>query len=124
MNHSFYYWVYFLGSSLCQREDYYFGADGYVIEVLRIMPGLKNNIFSQGRRTVLRFYLDGFRSMTVGKTLWKIILIKLFVMFAILKLVFFSDYLHTNFSTDQQRSDHVLEQITLQSKIHGGEGQK
>ena len=59
-----------------------------------------------------RFYRDGFRRMTVGRTLWKIILIKLFVLFAILKLFFFPDFLQTNFSTDQQRADHVLEQLT------------
>jgi Domain of unknown function (DUF4492) len=61
---------------------------------------------------VYRFYLDGFAGMSVGKTLWKIILIKLFVLFAVLKLFFFSDYLQTNFSTDQQRADHVIQQLT------------
>jgi hypothetical protein len=50
--------------------------------------------------------------MTLGKTLWKIILIKLFVMFAILKLFFFQDYLGSNFATDEERAAHVLEQIT------------
>ncbi len=50
--------------------------------------------------------------MTLGKTLWKIILIKLFVMFAILKLFFFPDFLQNNFSNDQERADHVLEQLT------------
>jgi len=59
-----------------------------------------------------RFYRDGFRSMTVGRTLWKIILIKLFVMFAILKLFFFQDYLGSNFATQEERADHVLERIT------------
>ena len=33
---------------------------------------------------IFDFYVEGFRSMTVGKTLWLIILIKLFIMFAIL----------------------------------------
>ena len=61
---------------------------------------------------IVRFYLDGFRSMTLGRTLWKIILIKLFVMFAILKLFFFQDFLGSNFSTDEERAAHVLEQIT------------
>lgn len=61
---------------------------------------------------IYRFYRDGFRSMTIGKTLWKIIFIKLFVMFAVLKLFFFQDFLGTNFSTDEQRADHVLKQIT------------
>ena len=32
------------------------------------------------------FYRDGFREMTLGRTLWTIILIKLFIMFFILKL--------------------------------------
>jgi len=50
--------------------------------------------------------------MTVGKTLWKIILLKLLVIFAVLKLFFFPDFLQTNFSTDQQRADHVIEQLT------------
>ncbi|MFQ8806974.1 MAG: DUF4492 domain-containing protein [Alistipes indistinctus] len=38
---------------------------------------------------VYRFYADGFRSMTLGRTLWAVILIKLFIMFAILRLFFF-----------------------------------
>ena len=61
---------------------------------------------------IYRFYLDGFRRMTIGKTLWKIIFIKLFVMFAVLKLFFFPDFLQTNFSNDQQRADHVIHQLT------------
>lgn len=61
---------------------------------------------------VFAFYRDGFRRMTVGRTLWKIIIIKLFVMFAILKLFFFPNYLNTKFKTDQQRGAYVLEQLT------------
>ena len=61
---------------------------------------------------IYRFYLDGFSRMTIGKSLWKIIFIKLFIMFAILKLFFFPDVLQTNFSTDQQRADHVIHQLT------------
>ena len=33
-------------------------------------------------RKIFLFYYEGFRGMTVGKTLWTIILIKLFIMFA------------------------------------------
>ena len=39
-------------------------------------------------------YYDGFSSMTLGRTLWLIIGIKLFIMFAILKLFFFPNFLH------------------------------
>jgi hypothetical protein len=61
---------------------------------------------------IFRFYRDGFRQMTVGRTLWKIIFIKLFVMFAVLKFFFFPDFLATKFSDDRQRADYVLEQLT------------
>nr|WP_035273652.1 DUF4492 domain-containing protein [Desulfogranum japonicum] len=61
---------------------------------------------------VYRFYRDGFRNMTLGKTLWKIIFIKLFIFFGVLKLFFFPDFLATQFSTDEQRADHVLGELT------------
>ena len=42
---------------------------------------------------VFDLYYDGFRHMTLGRTLWAIILIKLFVIFIILKLFFFPNFL-------------------------------
>ncbi len=35
---------------------------------------------------VWRFYRDGFRSMTWGRTLWLLVLLKLFVIFFVLRL--------------------------------------
>jgi hypothetical protein len=61
---------------------------------------------------VFQFYYQGFRSMKVGKKLWLIIFIKLFVMFAILKIFFFQDFLGSKFSNDADRSDYVIEQLT------------
>lgn len=42
---------------------------------------------------VFDLYYDGFRHMTVGKTLWLVILIKLFIIFVVLKIFFFPDFL-------------------------------
>ena len=42
---------------------------------------------------VYDLYYDGFRNMRLGKTLWAIILIKLFIIFAILKVFFFPDFI-------------------------------
>ena len=42
---------------------------------------------------VYDLYVDGFRHMRLGKTLWAIILIKLFIIFVVLKLFFFPDFL-------------------------------
>lgn len=63
-------------------------------------------------KKVFRFYYDGFKKMTWGKKLWGIILLKLFIMFVILKIFFFPNLLKKNFESDEQRSDYVLEQLT------------
>jgi len=63
-------------------------------------------------KKIFWFYVDGFRNMTVGKTLWMIICIKLFIMFAVLKLFFFPNFLKSNFDDDTERSDYVIEQLT------------
>ena len=42
---------------------------------------------------VFDLYYDGFRNMRLGRTLWTIILIKLFVIFFILKLFFFPNFI-------------------------------
>lgn len=60
---------------------------------------------------VFRFYYEGFRAMTLGKTLWTIILIKLFIMFAILKLFFFPNYLGSKFDTPADKAAYVGTQL-------------
>jgi len=70
------------------------------------------NTITSPFRKVFRFYYDGFRGMsTWGRKVWLIILIKIFIMFAILKLFFFPDFLKTRFSNDEQRSEYVMEQL-------------
>jgi len=62
---------------------------------------------------IFRFYYDGFRNMSAwGRRVWIIILIKLFIMFAILKVFFFPDLLKREFETDEQRSEYILDQLT------------
>lgn len=59
------------------------------------------------------FYLDGFKNMSrTSKKLWVIILIKLFIMFAVLRLFFFPDVMSTQFSNDKERSDHIIKELT------------
>ncbi|MGN0283094.1 MAG: DUF4492 domain-containing protein [Prevotella sp.] len=47
-------------------------------------------------KRIFRFYVEGFRNMKLGKLLWLVILVKLFIIFAILKLFFFHDYIGEN----------------------------
>lgn len=63
-------------------------------------------------KKVFEFYSGGFRGMTWGRKLWGIILVKLFIMFAILRLFFFPDLLKRDFDSDEERADYVLEQLT------------
>jgi len=70
---------------------------------------VKKHIFSR----IFSFYLDGFRNLSsVGKRLWIIILIKLFIIFVVLRLFFFPDFLKSRFDSDEDRSRHVIEQLT------------
>lgn len=56
-------------------------------------------------------YVDGFRSMTVGKTLWLIIAIKLFVFFVIIKILFFPNFLASKSDSDEGKAQYVREQL-------------
>lgn len=66
------------------------------------------NIFTR----IVRFYVDGFRRMTLGRTLWAIIIIKVVVLFAVLKLFFFPDILATRYDNDADRAAAVREALS------------
>ncbi|MDR1623981.1 MAG: DUF4492 domain-containing protein [Tannerellaceae bacterium] len=59
---------------------------------------------------IYRFYLEGFKEMTLGKTLWTIILIKLFIMFFVLKLFFFPNFLG-KFESKHEKQDYVSNEL-------------
>ena len=50
---------------------------------------------------VFDLYYDGFRSMRLGRTLWAIILIKLFIIFVVLKIFFFPNFLKQHAKGDE-----------------------
>ena len=50
---------------------------------------------------VFDLYYDGFRSMKLGRTLWAVILIKLFIIFIVLKLLFFPNFLKEHAEGDE-----------------------
>jgi hypothetical protein len=59
---------------------------------------------------VFRFYRDGFKAMTLGKTLWALILIKLFIMFVVLKIFFFPRYL-SRFESEADKEEYVSSEL-------------
>jgi len=60
--------------------------------------------------SIFRFYLEGFRSMRLGKTLWALILIKLFIMFVIIKIFFFPRYLN-QFDSITEKEKYVSKEL-------------
>lgn len=62
-------------------------------------------------RRVVSFYAEGFRSMTIGRKLWALIIVKLVIFFAILKLFFFPDILATRYDSDEARAQAVREAL-------------
>ncbi len=61
---------------------------------------------------VYNFYRDGFRSMTIGRKLWLLILIKLAIIFLIIKMLFFPDRLTTEYTDDAARAQAVRSSLT------------
>ena len=60
---------------------------------------------------VYHLYVDGFRSMTIGRTLWLIITIKIIIFFAIIKLLFFPDFLASKASDDEGKAEYVRHEL-------------
>jgi hypothetical protein len=63
-------------------------------------------------KSLFCFYSDGFRNMSSwGKKAWLVIIIKLFIIFVVLRIFFFHDFLGKRFDNDSQRSEYVRNQI-------------
>lgn len=60
---------------------------------------------------VFEFYRQGFSAMRLGKTLWGVIFVKLFVIFVLLKIFVFDENLNSAFVKDTDKSDFVLRNL-------------
>lgn len=61
-------------------------------------------------------FRDGFKSMTLGKTLWTIVIIKLAIMFLILRPFFFPNFLNSKFDDKESKSEYVSEELVNRSE--------
>lgn len=63
-------------------------------------------------RRLWQIYHDGFQHLPRwGKILVAIVLAKLFIMFVIFKLLLMPDYLNSQYTTDEEKSKHVLNEL-------------
>ncbi len=56
-------------------------------------------------KAVWEFYRDGFRQMTWGRPLWALIILKVIILFLVLRMFFFKPAMAG--MTDEQRSEQV-----------------
>ena len=62
-------------------------------------------------------FWEGFTHMsTLGKTLWIVVIIKLIIMFVILKPFFFPNYIKSNFETKENRQNYLRNELIDRSK--------
>ena len=61
-------------------------------------------------------YADGFRNMEIGKTLWTIIIIKLIIIFAVLKVFFFPDFLSQN-AKEGEEAESVAKEMLFNEEL-------
>ncbi len=62
---------------------------------------------------IYTFYRDGFAGMTVGRSLWVLILFKVVVLFLVLKLFFFPDIVSDKSESTGRSSDSVVRESML-----------
>lgn len=66
---------------------------------------------------VWNFYLEGFRNMKLGRILWMIIIIKLCVMFLILRPFFFPRFLSDKTDKKEYVSNELIERSTIEDEV-------
>lgn len=62
--------------------------------------------------SIWNFYVEGFRNMTWGRQLWWLILLKVIILFLVLRAIFFKPVLAGK--SEEQRIEHVSTQLLNQ----------
>jgi len=83
----------------------------YICNIIQKMITMRKDNFLY---RVIDLYYDGFRSMRLGRTLWAIILIKLFIIFVVLKIFFFPNFLKQHAEGDE--AGYVATELTDRAK--------
>ena len=60
--------------------------------------------------SIYNFYVDGFKSMTWGRELWWLILLKVIILFLVLRVFFFQPVLEG--MSMEEKSEHVGEELS------------
>lgn len=56
-------------------------------------------------------YKDGFMNLTIGKTLWKIVFIKLIIILGFLNFFIYDNNFKKEYTTENEKIDFVLQNL-------------
>lgn len=62
-------------------------------------------------KSIGNFYINGFKSMKVGRTLWKVIFVKLFLILVVLNYFVYDKSLKSEYVTDKEKADYVYQSL-------------
>lgn len=62
-------------------------------------------------KNIYTFYFDGFKNMKIGKTLWKVIFIKLLFIFTLLNYFIYDKSIKTQYKTSSEKSNFVYNNL-------------
>ncbi|AXX87894.1 DUF4492 domain-containing protein [Malaciobacter marinus] len=63
-------------------------------------------------KSIYNLYYDGFRNLTVGKSLWKIVIIKLITILVILNIFVYDKSFKSEYKTEKQKQNFVFKNMT------------
>lgn len=61
---------------------------------------------------LVKLYIDGFKNLTLGRILWKLIFIKILIIVIVLNFFIYDKSINTEYKTEDQKIDFVYKNIT------------
>jgi len=60
---------------------------------------------------IYNFYKNGFENMRVGKTLWRVVFIKVFLIFIVLHYFVYNKSIDSEYTTKEAKADFVYKNL-------------
>ena len=77
---------------------------------------MKSEVIKKEKLNWFSMFWEGFTGMSqLGRTLWIIVIVKLLIMFAILKPIFFPNFLKSQATDESGKAGYVREQMIERS---------
>ena len=67
-------------------------------------------------KNIYYFYLNGFRNMTLGKTLWKIIFVKILIIMFFINYFIQEKTFKSEYKTQEEKIDFVYKNLTNEKR--------